>query len=477
MARLTLANWDQECRIDFMMGKGFHVYENTFKDKHKEEKSLHGIQSPLFGSDWEDEHAFMDRYSCKCKAITGKAFEGTTCSNCKTTIKFRDVDMEMTGWIILNNHRIIQPMFYSILKDITSEPKNDTLNYMLMPAMKINKDGIFVENTEGVDMDKNPYLGIGVEGIYERWDEILDYYYARKKNRREAIDMIRPLKNRVFTSCIPVYSSVLRPIGFGGKDAYFVTQIDKMYPVVITKTRTLNRKRSESTTDHIERRKNVHEQIRIHDLQQKVNEIWDYVFKEIDGKSGQIRGEILGGRMNYSARSVIVPNPDLEADEVVLGYLVFLELYRYEIIRELVRITKCTYQEAMSETQTAEVSYNPRIYEIMCYIINDEKPHVLINRNPTIKLGSAIFMRIKRVRPGLDANLTTEVPIAPLKGMNADFDGDETNIFADKFFGEEFDKVFNPRKSLYVSRNNGMFNPDTNLLKDQMIGLYQFNNI
>lgn len=59
------------------------------------------------------------------------------------------------------------------------------------------------------------------------------------------------------------------------------------------------------------------------------------------------------------------------------------------------------------------------------------------------------------------------------------FDGDVLNIISlkSKDISDEFNKIFNPRHSLFVSRNDGKFNGDMNLFKDQLIGLYEFNNI
>ena len=59
------------------------------------------------------------------------------------------------------------------------------------------------------------------------------------------------------------------------------------------------------------------------------------------------------------------------------------------------------------------------------------------------------------------------------------FDGDILNIISlkTKKLAKAFDKAFNPRKNMYISRNDGLFNEDFNLLKDQIIGLYEFNNI
>ena len=45
-ARLVKLDWDKECEMDFIMGRGFEVTEPAFKGK--DQKSMYGIQSPIF---------------------------------------------------------------------------------------------------------------------------------------------------------------------------------------------------------------------------------------------------------------------------------------------------------------------------------------------------------------------------------------------------------------------------------------------
>ena len=59
------------------------------------------------------------------------------------------------------------------------------------------------------------------------------------------------------------------------------------------------------------------------------------------------------------------------------------------------------------------------------------------------------------------------------------FDGDVLNVVSlkSKELAKAYNKIFNPKYNLFISRNDGKFNSDMNLFKDQLIGLYQFNNI
>ena len=58
------------------------------------------------------------------------------------------------------------------------------------------------------------------------------------------------------------------------------------------------------------------------------------------------------------------------------------------------------------------------------------------------------------------------------------FDGDILNIFVvpTTKMAKKLQKI-NPRKAMMISKNDGLFNSNMGLLKDQIIGLYQFNNI
>lgn len=60
--RLVKLNWDEECEMDLLRGRGFVVSEPAITGR--DTKSMYGIQSPLFASDWDaGENAFSDRYS------------------------------------------------------------------------------------------------------------------------------------------------------------------------------------------------------------------------------------------------------------------------------------------------------------------------------------------------------------------------------------------------------------------------------
>jgi DNA-directed RNA polymerase beta' subunit len=102
-----------------------------------------------------------------------------------------------------------------------------------------------------------------------------------------------------------------------------------------------------------------------------------------------IKNEVLGGRINFSSRCVIIPNPELRADQIVLCYKSFLELFKYEIIAYLTKMDGITAAEANELWFRASVTFNQKIYEIMKYFVEKRKVKVLINRNPKFVWGVA----------------------------------------------------------------------------------------
>ena len=126
----------------------------------------------------------------------------------------------------------------------------------------------------------------------------------------------------------------------------------------------------------------------------------------------------------------------------------------------------------------AAVYFDERIYEIMEFIVKKDNPMVLINRNPTINYGSILCVRVKKVKRSYK-DQTMSLPITILKVFNADFDGDAMNIIAlkTKKLKKKMAKYFDPKTNFYISRLDGLFNPDFDLLKDQQVGFYDFNNI
>jgi hypothetical protein len=93
--------------------------------------------------------------------------------------------------------------------------------------------------------------------------------------------------------------------------------------------------------------------------------------------------------------------------------------------------------------------------------------------NPTISFGSFLLLNVVDVKSDYD-DVTISIHNCILNPLAADYDGDTLNIIPifDNETKEIFE-VFNPR-NMMISVNNGEFNSNLSISKDQILGLYAF---
>ena len=135
----------------------------------------------------------------------------------------------------------------------------------------------------------------------------------------------------------------------------------------------------------------------------------------IKGKQGRFRENLLGKRVDYSGRSVIVVGPRLKLHQCGLPKRIALELYQPFIIRKLKErgyATTIRAAKKMLERRADEV------WDILEEVIRDHP--VLLNRAPTLHR-----MGIQAFQPVLVEGNAIEVHPLVCAGFNADFDGDQ----------------------------------------------------
>ena len=153
--------------------------------------------------------------------------------------------------------------------------------------------------------------------------------------------------------------------------------------------------------------------------------VGDSIIELIKNKRGTIRKIILAGRVNFSARNVIVPNPDLKTNEVILNYVTFVELYKIPLINLISLSEGISYVEAQRYVDQAQLSYDDKLYGYINELLSKTKGgvRVMINRNPSISVHSIAIVRVKAVTND-PHDYTMQLSNNILSGMGADFDGD-----------------------------------------------------
>ena len=138
----------------------------------------------------------------------------------------------------------------------------------------------------------------------------------------------------------------------------------------------------------------------------------------LKGKQGRFRQNLLGKRVDYSARSVIVVGPELKMGECGLPKLMAAELYKPFIIRKLIErgIVK-TVKSAKKIVDRRD----PMIWDILEYVMKGHP--VLLNRAPTLhRLGIQAF------QPKLIEGKAIQLHPLACTAFNADFDGDQMAV-------------------------------------------------
>ncbi len=138
----------------------------------------------------------------------------------------------------------------------------------------------------------------------------------------------------------------------------------------------------------------------------------------LKGKQGRFRQNLLGKRVDYSARSVIVVGPELKMHECGIPKLMAAELYKPFIIRKL--IDRGLVKTVKSAKKFVD-SKKPEVWDILEHVMKGHP--VLLNRAPTLhRLGIQAF------QPRMIEGKAIQLHPLACTAFNADFDGDQMAV-------------------------------------------------
>jgi DNA-directed RNA polymerase subunit beta' len=159
----------------------------------------------------------------------------------------------------------------------------------------------------------------------------------------------------------------------------------------------------------------------------------------LKGKQGRFRQNLLGKRVDYSGRSVIVVGPELRLHQCGLPKAMAVELFKPFIIHKLV---EKGIAETVKRAKKIVEKESPEVYEILEEIIEDHP--VLLNRAPTLhRLGIQAF------EPVLVEGKAIRIHPLVCAAFNADFDGDQMAVHVPLSFESQLEA-----RVLMISSNN-----------------------
>jgi len=181
----------------------------------------------------------------------------------------------------------------------------------------------------------------------------------------------------------------------------------------------------------------------------------------LKGKQGRFRQNLLGKRVDYSGRSVIVIGPELKLNECGLPKIMALELYQPFIIRKL---REKGFVHTIKSAKKMVQQENPEVWDILDEVIRDHP--VLLNRAPTLhRLGIQAF------QPKLIEGKAIRIHPLVCAAFNADFDGDQMAVHLPLSLEAQMEAriIMNATNNIF-SPSNGR--PIATPSQDMVLGLY-----
>jgi DNA-directed RNA polymerase subunit beta' len=250
-------------------------------------------------------------------------------------------------------------------------------------------------------------------------------------NRLKIVESIRDSDNKpewMVLDVIPVIPPDLRPLVLLDSGNFATSDLNDLYRRIINRNNRLKKLVDLNAPEVI-----IRNEKRM--LQQSVDALFDNnrckrpvlgssnrplksLTDMIKGKQGRFRENLLGKRVDYSARSVIVVGPSLRLHQCGLPKKIALELYQPFIIR---RLKELGHADTIKSAKKMLERKDEEVWDILEEVIRNHP--VLLNRAPTLhRMGIQAFEPIL-----VEGNAIKLHPLV-CKGFNADFDGDQMAV-------------------------------------------------
>jgi DNA-directed RNA polymerase subunit beta' len=333
--------------------------------------------------------------------------------------------------------------------------------------------------------------GMGAEAFYEYLQEMdldklseelwKEVRTGRSKQRRQRatkrlriVEALRKSSNRpewMVLTVLPVIPPELRPMVQLDGGRFATSDLNDLYRRVINRNNRLRRLLDLGAPDVI-----VRNEKRM--LQESVDSLIDNsrrgnamsrrgrrelksLSDMLKGKKGRFRRNLLGKRVDYSGRSVIVIGPKLKMHQCGLPKEMALELYRPFVIAKLVEYNYASNVKGARRIMERE---RPEVWEVLEEVIRDRP--VLLNRAPTLhRLGIQAF------EPLLVEGKAIQLHPLACSAFNADFDGDQMAVhvpLSQQAVREAYELMLSTRNLLKPADGEPIIGPT----KDMVLGCY-----
>ena len=402
-------------------------------------------------------------YECACGKYKGTKFKGIICDRCGVKVTHSRVRRKRMGhiniaapivhiWFFkampsrLGNllamktsdlEKIIYFQDYAVI-----DPGNTPLKFKQVLTEDEYKQAVDKYGTTGFDARmgaeaiKELLARLDLNAVATQLRTELDETRSKLKikdlsKRLKIVDQIRKSENKpewMVMDVVPVIPPDLRPLVLLESGNFATSDLNDLYRRIINRNNRLKKLMDLNAPEVI-----IRNEKRM--LQQAVDALFDNgrcrrpvlgssnrplksLTDMIKGKQGRFRENLLGKRVDYSARSVIVVGPELKLNQCGLPKKIALELFQPFIIRKL---KDHGYADTIKSAKRMLERRDPEVWDILEEVIYQHP--VLLNRAPTLHR-----MGIQAFEPVLVEGNAIKIHPLVCTGFNADFDGDQMAV-------------------------------------------------
>jgi DNA-directed RNA polymerase subunit beta' len=401
-------------------------------------------------------------YECACGKYKGTKFKGIICDRCGVKVTHSRVRRKRMGHINLAAP-IVHIWFFkaipSHLGNLLGMKTSDIekvvyfQDYVVTDAgdtpLKVRQLLTEDEYRKAIDEYGNSFTAMmGAESMKELLGQLdldklqeelrSDLRNTKSKQkikdlskRLKIVEQIRKSENKpewMVMDVIPVIPPDLRPLVLLESGNFATSDLNDLYRRIINRNNRLKKLMDLNAPEVI-----IRNEKRM--LQQSVDALFDNgrcrrpvlgssnrplksLTDMIKGKQGRFRENLLGKRVDYSARSVIVVGPELKLHQCGLPKKIALELYQPFIIRKL---KEHGLVDTIKSAKKMLERRDPEVWDILEEVIYQHP--VLLNRAPTLHR-----MGIQAFEPVLVEGNAIRIHPLVCSGFNADFDGDQMAV-------------------------------------------------
>ena len=380
----------------------------------------------------------------------------------------------------------LKELFLNTKKEITGLQEGKVLNEINYHNFSL-KYGSCFEAGIGSEAVFNIFKNLDLKKLKEKTESMIEKAGAVETEKLiRRLSLIKSMINSntrpewMFLTAIPVIPPALRPMVAldGGRHA--TSDINDLYRRVINRNNRLKKLKEIGAPDVILRNEK-----RI--LQEAVDSLIDNsaarqssgaamsqaqrralksLSDSLKGKQGLFRQNLLGKRVDYSGRSVIVVGPQLKLNQCGLPKHMALELFRPFIISKILEIELAFNIRGANKLIEEGI---PEVWAILEQVIRGK--YVLLNRAPTLhRLGIQAFMPVL-----IEGNAIQVHPLV-CTAFNADFDGDQMAVYVplSKEAQQEASDLMSANKNLLKPQNG---DPIVTPKLDIVLGCYWMTKI